>query len=125
MTFKEQETNFIKWLISDLHKNAVKRSHEALETLTTIAKSFPWIFIDNWSLFKDYISIEFSSSEVKTTVSVLKLLETWLMSISNQRHLLQRVDEQEINNENNKEEGKLDEDTLKKIEYYNILNLEG
>lgn len=125
LIFKDQEINFIKWLISDLHENSVKRSHEALEILTTIAASFPWILIDNWTLFREYINIEFSISEVKKTVSILKLLETWISSISNERHLLLRKDDKELGEEEKQEERKLDTKTLTEVEYYNILNLEG
>ncbi|CAI2371959.1 unnamed protein product [Moneuplotes crassus] len=123
LVFQDQDTNFVKWLISDLHENTVKRSHEALEVLTTIAKSYPSFFIENWDSFKEYINIEFSVNEVKKTVGILKLLETWISSLNSEIYKLKNSNAD--SEEENKEEIKLDSEAEARIHQLNFLNLEG
>ena len=62
---KDKDTNFVKWLLTDLHVNPVKKSFEAIETLISIAKDFPDIFIDYWNELREFINIQFSISKLK------------------------------------------------------------
>ena len=128
LKFKESNSNIIKWLMTDLHENMVKKSFEAIETLTSIAKSYPWIFIDYWDQFKDYINIVFSITEVKRTIATLKLLETWISSIETEKGKLTKKhhtldDESDV--EEIKGEAEVDEAVQEKLKYFDILNLDG
>jgi hypothetical protein len=115
LTFKEENTNIIKWLLTDLHENQVKKSSEAVEALTTLAKSYPKIYIDYWVQFKDYINIVFSINENKRCVGTLKLLETWINSLNANQTKDNDISPEQFDNEPEEESkslGKEDESSF-------------
>ena len=124
---KDKDTNFVKWLLTDLHVNPVKKSFEAIETLISIAKDFPDIFIDYWNELREFINIQFSINETKKTNSTLKIIERWISSISNICFNLQKQDQENDDFEENKNEvnNEISPELQAKLDYYNILNLEG
>ena len=124
---KDKDTNFVKWLLTDLHVNPVKKSFEAIETLISIAKDFPDIFIDYWNELGEFINIQFSINETKKTNSTLKIIERWISSISNICFNLQKQDQENDDFEENKNEvnNEISPELQAKLDYYNILNLEG
>ena len=124
---KDKDTNFVKWLLTDLHVNPVKKSFEAIETLISIAKDFPDIFIDYWNELREFINIQFSINETKKTNSTLKIIERWISSISNICFNLQKQDQENDDFEENKNEvnNEISPELQAKLDYYNILSLEG
>ena len=124
---KDKDTNFVKWLLTDLHVNPVKKSFEAIETLISIAKDFPDIFIDYWNELREFINIQFSINETKKTNSTLKIIERWISSISNICFNLQKQDQENDDFEENKTEvnNVISPKLQAKLDYYNILSLEG
>ena len=127
----EDKLDIIRWLLTDLHENSVKKSFEAIDTLTTIAENYPWIFIYYWAQFKDFINIIFSINETRKTVAVLKLIESWISSISSQWNSISLAkstideDDKEENDEETKTVLENDQNLQNKIDRYNILNLDG
>jgi len=120
------ETNMIKWLMTDLHQNVVKKSFEAIETLTSIAKNFPLVFVEYWDQFKDYINIVFSITETKRTVATLKLLESWISSISHEQYKLNQILEPTENTYGEELKSNTSEqEALENLKQYDILQLDG
>lgn len=103
LTFSEENTNIIKWLLTDLHENPVKKSSEAVEALTNLAKSYPRIYIDYWDNFKDYINIVFSINENKRCVGTLKLFETWVSSLNSNNNKHKDISPEQFDNESDEE----------------------
>lgn len=128
LAVKSKSTNFVKWLLTDLHENSVKKSFEAIETLTSISKEFPSLFIDYWDEVKEFINIQFSINESKKTHATLKMIEQWINSISNIYYKLTKGSQ----NTDELEDVKLDDADLitneainQQLDQYDILKLEG